>query len=255
MYVLFSSHHDDIAQLLKTVSSRESVSEILSEYLEKIGGRETIIAKRKRGRPSKTTGADGSGNLPKAKKQKAESKKVNIIWNEGEGPGAGAGAAKEDQDGSGGDDGEHTIPNTPAPKKGRGHPPKVQGRVTLSAHQVLSGKNTAKKGPDRPPKSAGHMSSLEKPSTLKESSAKKGRGRPPKRKGPNVAQADEGLVAKTGRGRPPKIGGSTPPSGVKTTFTDTPMKRGRGRPSKIKEPHSVEKESEDHDDRESSALG
>lgn len=354
MYVLFSPRHDTLAQSLTTVSFRDSASETLSEYFEKIGGREAIGAKRKRSRPSKITGTHISEKLPNAKKQKLNSEPViekdKIIWNEGEVPTAGA--AKEDKNGTGEDDGEETIPKTPAPKKGRGrppknkaletsqkgndafknapgiapaqaesaslsqaskpkhdepmskveqenkmenlkglktqsdrrafmpvnergerivshsgndvtkkgpgHPPKALGQVALSADQVPPGKDTAK-GPGRPPKSASHLPSLEKSTTLDESIAKKGRGRPPKSKQPDIAQADEGLagsVAKKPQGRPPKNVGSTPSPGAKNTLEGTAVKRGRGRPSKIKESRNIEKESEeDRGDRESSALG
>jgi hypothetical protein len=354
VYVLFSPRHDTLAQSLTTVSFRDSASETLSEYFEKIGGREAIGAKRKRSRPSKTTGTDISEKLPNAKKQKLNSEpvieKVKIIWNEGEIPTAGA--AKEDN-GKGEGDGEETIPKTPAPKKGRGRPPKNKaletsqkgndtfknasgiapaqaesarlsqaskpkndepmskveqenkmenlkglktqsdrrafmpvnergerivshsgndvtkkgpgrppkalGQGALSADQVPPGKDTGKKGLGRPPKSASQLSSPEKSTTLDESIAKKGRGRPPKSKQSDIAQADEGLagsVSKKPQGRPPKNVGSTPSSSAKNPLKGTAVKRGRGRPSKIEESRSIEKESEeDRGDRESSALG
>jgi hypothetical protein len=247
VYVLFSPRHDTLAQSLTTVSFRDSASETLSEYFEKIGGREAIGAKRKRSRPSKTTGTNISEKLPNAKKQKLNSEpvieKVKIIWNEGKVPAAGA--AKEDKDGTGEDDGEETIPKTPAPKKGRGRPPKNKALETSQKRN-----DAFKNAPGIAP---------EKSTTLDESIAKKGRGRPPKSKQPDIAQADEGLagsVAKKPQGRPPKNVGSTPSSGAKNTLEGTAVKRDRGRPSKIKESRNIEKESEeDRGDRESSALG
>lgn len=156
--------------------------------------------------------------------------------------------------------GEHTVTDSSndVAKKSRGRPPKAQGNVALSADQVPSGKDTAKKRPGRPPKSAGQLSSQGKPTNLEESSAKKGRGRP-QSTGSDMAQTDEGLAAsaaKKPRGRPLKNGGSTPSSGAKNILEGSAVKRGRGRPSKVKEPRNIGTDGEeDHDKRESSALG
>jgi hypothetical protein len=143
-------------------------------------------------------------------------------------------------------------------KKSQGRPPKAQGQASTSVDEVLPGKDIPKKEHGRPPKTRGQISSQEKLIPLEESSAKIGRGRPPKSKEPNVNEAHEGLkggITKKGRGRPPKNGGSTPSSGAKNT-PDIPVKRVRGRPSKFTEPRNIERESEEnHDNRESSALG
>jgi hypothetical protein len=134
---MFFFCHDVIVQPLTAGSFRESAPEILSEYFREVGGRETIGAKRKRGRPSKTIADDSSEKLPKAKKQKLESapaiEKVKIAWNEGESPDAYS--AKGDKSGGGeGDDGD-IIPKTPAPKKGRGRPRKSKAsRTSLEAN-------------------------------------------------------------------------------------------------------------------------
>lgn len=128
--VLLSSYV--IVQALTKLFFRESAPEILREYFEKIGGRETIGAKRKRGRPSETTGTDSSEKLPMAKKQKVESKpvieKVQIIRNEGEDPGANS--TKEDKNSAGEGDDEEIIPRMPAPKKGRGRYQKSEALET-----------------------------------------------------------------------------------------------------------------------------
>lgn len=129
---MFSFCHDVIVQPLTADSLRESAPEILSEYFEKVGGRETIGAKRKRGRSSKTAAGDSSEKLPKVKRQKSESapviEKVKIVWNEGESPGVYS--AKGGKSGGGEGDAEEIMPKAPAAKKGRGRPRKSKASET-----------------------------------------------------------------------------------------------------------------------------
>ncbi len=95
----------------------------MSAYFDKIGGRDSVGSKRKRGRTPKAADTDSSKKLQSVKKPKVESKLVTEkLSNKGEG--LGTGASKKDQTIIGVGGAEKPVLKTPSPKKRRGRPPK-----------------------------------------------------------------------------------------------------------------------------------
>lgn len=146
------------------------------------------------------------------------------------------------------------------PKKRPDRPAKIQDQLSLTADIDTSGKDIEKKMVGRLSKNAAQSSSQKKLDPFAEGIAKKGLGGRVKTKESAGGQLNQGLagsMVKKGARSSPKSGGSAVYEASMTALRAIPAKSGPGRPAKGNSTHGFEKEREadDDEDHESSALG